>query len=387
MKIGMGDRKIIALLLLQLVVAPALAQPEDTLRPYAEYTFYRDNNYFRLANDAQALALLGTTDTAATIRQIGMGLDADVKISRQALLLRSNVYQVRFDRPELQEQSGGRILAQWNWQLGNDWSGDLSSRRGRVLVSQVDFRSLEANVQDDRETSFNANYRFHPSWLVKGGIGKYSFRRSAASLAVLNHDDRTASLGWAFVTPLDNQIGVGYRYTDGHYTHRPAPGDHFEQSELNMFGVWLPGGHTQIRAEAGYTRREENQLVQRRPTWRLSGNWLLSQITLAGSMQRQIQTSGSVTSSISYINNGGSFGATWPIFAKTTLNASVKAENRDYASIARFDRLRTGTLSLNYQPARSIQLSPVFETGKLNSNNSGAGYQYRALTLNFRASF
>jgi len=51
----------------------------DSVRPYVSYSISQDSNYFRVANDAQAQALLGTSDSAVTSRTGEVGVDADLK--------------------------------------------------------------------------------------------------------------------------------------------------------------------------------------------------------------------------------------------------------------------------------------------------------------------
>ena len=63
----------------------------DSIQPYVSYSISRDSNYFRVASPDQAQALLGTTDTAVTTQNVLVGVDANLKFSRQMVLLRVNL--------------------------------------------------------------------------------------------------------------------------------------------------------------------------------------------------------------------------------------------------------------------------------------------------------
>ena len=65
----------------------AYAHPEDTVRLRLDYTIAHDSNYFRVANDAHALALLGSTDTSVTTYRTGVGIDADLRFARQLVVM------------------------------------------------------------------------------------------------------------------------------------------------------------------------------------------------------------------------------------------------------------------------------------------------------------
>lgn len=383
-----GARKAVVLLPLLAVSFPAMALPEDNLRPYVEYLTFHDSNYFRLANDGQALALLGTTNTAATIRRIGVGLDADLKLSRQALVLRTNLNQTSFDRRELQNQSGGSVLARWNWALGHDLTGELSARKTRDLLSQTDLNSLGANVQETRRTTFDAKYHLHPSFSLNGGIGRYAISYSNPARVVLDRDDKIASLGWLFQSRFGSQFGMEYLRTDGQYPNPAATVNHYEQSELNLQGGWSPGGLSRIRGQAGYTRRKEGQFVLSQPTWRLSADWNAGgKATLSASVQRRVQTSDTVTSSTANVSDSADVNAAWNLTAKTALTASVRELNWKYPSISRTDRLHIGSVGLSYQPDRSVLFGLAYESGQRNSNLDAADFRYRTVTASLRAAF
>lgn len=381
-------RKALFILPLLAVPFPAMALPEDNLRSYVEYLTFHDSNYFRLANDEQARALLGTTDTAVTGRRIGIGVDADWKLSRQTLALRTNLNQTSYDRQELQKQSSGSLLARWNWVLGNNLTGDLSAKKTRELLSQADLNNLSANAQDTQNTTFNARYRIHPSFSLSGGVGRYAVSFSNPARANLDHDDKIASLGWLFQSSMGSQLGMDYRRTDGQYSNRTATDNYFEQTELNLQGGWSPGGLSRISAQAGYTRRTESQFVLDTPTWRMSADWNAGgKVSLSAAVQRQVQTSDTVTTSTASINDRADLSATWALTSKMALTASMWEGSQKYPDISRTDRLKTGSVRLNYQPDRSILFGLTYEAGQRDSSNDVADFRYQSVTASLRAAF
>ena len=364
------------------------ALPDDKVRLHVEYSLAHDSNYYRLANASQAQAQLGTTNMAATIRTLTLALDADLKFSRQNVLLRTNVNQTRFDRHELQEQTGGSFFSDWQWVVGNKLNGDLSYLWSRQLQSQADLTSTtQAGSQDQKNLNFSANYSVHPSWLLLAGAGNSRTEFSLPSQAILNRDENNRNWGVRFVSRAGNQIGVQFRRTDGRYFNRPAPNG-YEQTEQSLQVDWISGGYSRVHAQWGKTRRTENQSVQQTPTWSISADWVHSdKTTLSAFLRREIVSSNSLASTSSIVKRVQGMNVAWQLTAKTSLNASLMAQEQDYADISRTDHIQTGSLGMNYLLTRGIVLGLVYETERRNSNVNTADYQYRKLTANLRSTF
>ena len=360
----------------------------DSIQPYVSYSISRDSNYFRVASPSQAQALLGTTDTAVTTQSILIGVDANLKFSRQMVLLRANLNETRFDRPELQSQTGGLLNADWQWLVGNQLYGNLSYLQSREVQPQTDAVSTQTNNQERTDLNFSANYRLAPIFLVLAGAGTSRAEFSPANREILSREENTRNLGFRFVSHAGNQIGLQYQAIDGRYVNRPAPFDRFEQSEISIQGDWRPGGHTQIHAQLGNTRRTENQFEQKTPSWRIAADWTPSgKLALSAYVQRQVTSSDSLTTASSSVNRVEGLNANWQLSAKTGLNAALTAETRDFSGIARRDDTQTASLGLRYQPTRTLSLGLNYQIGRRDSNQDIADYRYRQVTANIRGSF
>lgn len=364
------------------------ALPGDKVRLILDYSLAHDSNYYRLANASQAQALLGTDNAAVTTRTLGLGLEADLQFSRQNILLRANANQTSFDRPTLQSQNGHNLSADWQWVIGNQWSGNLGYLQARELQSQNDSVSAQASVRDRADLNFSANYRVHPSLNLRAGVRRSRSEFSPSSRAILDLEEDTRDLGFRFVSRAGNQIGLQWQQTDGAYLNRPAPLDGYRQSSISLQGDWRPGGHTLIHADVGDTRRNENQNTQRTPTWRVSVDWTpAGKSALSAFAQRQISSSDSVTSATSSVASTHGLSGNWQLSAKTVLNAAVTAETLDFSGIARRDKTQTATIGLSYQPTLSISLGLNYQIGRRDSNLDSSDYQYRQVSANIRASF
>jgi hypothetical protein len=360
----------------------------DSVRPYVSYSVAHDSNYFRVANDAQAQALLGTGDTAVTSRTGEVGVDADLKFSRQTVALRANLNQTRFNRSELQSQDGYLLSADWQWVIGNKWNGNLRYLQARELEQQTDAVSTQAQTQDRNDLSFSANYQISPNYLLTAGAANNRSEFSPADRESLNRDENTQNLGVRFVTDAGNSIGLQYRRLDGRYVNRPAPTDQFEESEISLLANWRPSGLSQIQAQVGQTRRTENQIEQSTPSWNVTADWTPGgKTTLSVFVRRQITSSDTVTSASSSDTRSQGLTANWQLTGKTVLNAGYTLEKQDYTGITRRDDTQTTDLGLRYQALRSLSFGLNYQNGRRDSNLDSADYRYRLVTVNVLGSF
>ncbi len=364
------------------------ALPDDTVRLQLEYDLAHDSNYYRLANASQAQALLGSNNLAVTTQALNFGVDVDLKFSRQIVLLRTNVNQTRFDRPQLQSQNGYTFNADWQWVVGNQWNGSLGFLKSRQLQTQTDALTAQASVLDRNDLNFSAIYLLNPSFSLNTGARTSSQTYSPSSRAILNLEENTLDLGFRFISRAGNQIGLQLQQIDGRYVNRAAPLDRYRQSDISLQSDWRLGGHTLIHAQVGKTRREDKLSTQSSPSWRFAVDWTPTGATALGAYaSQQITSSDSLTTATSSVSNTQGLNANWQVSAKTVLNAALTAEALDYSGIARSDKTQTATLGLRYQPISAISIGLSYQIGNRDSNVDSANYRYRLVTANIRGSF
>ncbi len=373
-----------------LVAIPCVgwALPGDTVQLILDYNLAHDSNYYRVANASQAQVLLGTENTAVTTRMVSLALEADLKFSRQNVLLRANVNQTTFDRSALQSQNGHNLSADWQWVIGNQWSGNLGYVQTRQLQSQNDSTSTQASVVNRNDLNFSTRYLIHPSFSLQASARKSRSEYSPISRSILDLEENTQDFGFRFISRAGNQIGLQWQHIDGSYLKRPAPNDQYQQSEISLQSDWRLGGHTLVHAQYGKTRREESQTIQQTPTWSVSVDWTpLSKSSLSAFVQRQVTSSDTVTNATNSVTRTQGLNGSWQLGTKIVLNGSITSQTLDYSSIARRDKMQTENLGLSYQPTTYLSLGLNYQIGRRDSNLDSADYQYRLLNVNIRGTF
>lgn len=369
------------------VASGAYAHPEDTVRLKLEYSVSHDSNYFRVANDAQALALLGSTDASVTTYRAGAGVDADLRFGRQLVALRSSFYQVDYDRVILKPSTELSVKADWNWVLGNRLSGSLNYLTKQELQSQADVSTAEQSKQKQTVAGFSASYQAHPSFYLDFGLSDATYAFFPSSRKVLDRTERIHSLGWRMPTSAGNYLGMQYRKTEGDYPNQ-SPARPYEQTELNLNGNWAPTGASRLAWAVGQTRRIDGPNTQRQPTWSLSGNWApTGKTSFNMSWAHSVGSSETATVSTTTVTDNATLGATWLATSKLTLSGTVRSQNVQYDEAARTDQIRGGGFTLGYQVLRSAQATLGYDTEQCNSTVGSADYRNEKWSAGLRAEF
>src|ERR1019366_8273239 len=128
---------ILLAILLQGISLSAIAASGDTFSPYVFASMTHDSNLLRLS--------ASSTNTADFLRQMGIGMNVDWKVSRQQILLTAAINDTRFDRYSMLNYRGRDLQGRWNWQLDNHISGDLGCTDNLTIGSFENQQVLVSN--------------------------------------------------------------------------------------------------------------------------------------------------------------------------------------------------------------------------------------------------
>lgn len=368
------------------IASGAYAHPEDTLRLKLEYNVSHDSNYFRVANEAQAEALLGSTDKSVTTYRTSAGVDADLRFGRQLVALRSTFSQVDFDRVILKPTTELSLKADWNWVVGNKLSGSLNYLVKQELQSQADGSNTQQSKQKQSIAGLSASYQAHPSFYLDLGLSDATYRFSPDTRKVLDRDERSYNLGWRMPTRAGNFIGMRYRRIDGAYPLQ-IPARPFEQTELMLNGNWTPNGVSRYTWSMGQTQRKDGVTSLRQPTWSFTSDWMpTGKLNVTSSFGESVASSETATVATTTVVKNAALSFTWFATSKLTLNGSVRSQEVQYEA-SRTDRIRGGGLSLSYQALRSVQATLGYDTEQRDSTLDSAEYCFDRWSAGLRAAF
>lgn len=380
------------------------AEPLDTFRPYVRADYGYDSNLFRLENDDQARALLGSSDKSETYHTLAAGMDMDWRISRQVLKGRLEVNQNRFDTYKYLDYSGHAGLLQWNWLAGKFTTGDLGVNETKTQASFTYIQNPIQNLLITRQAYAHAGIKLALPWQLNLGFVRTTTGNSASSQQILNYKENKYSTGIQYQTEKGTLLELNSQYSEGKYPNRQivgaAPVDNgYRQYDNGVAATWAPTFKTKLKGELNYTQRRYADVPQRDfsgVTGRLATDWVVTDKTTLGlRVYRDIGVVENNTASYS-VNRGAVLSADWKPTVKLSFKARVIRERQTYAgdpgfvltsAPSRQDNVTTFQLETNYKILRKTKVGLLLQHGVRHSNQALAGYSFNSALVNLRSEF
>ena len=382
----------------------AQTEPLDTFRPYVRADYAYDSNLFRLENDDQARALLGTSDKSATYHTLAAGMDVDWRISRQVLKGRLEVNQTRFDTYKKLDYSGHTGLLQWNWLIGKFATGDLGVNETKTLASFNDIQNSTQSLVTTRQAYAHAGIKLALPWQLNLGLVRTTTSNSANSQQSLNYNENKYTAGIQYQTEKGTLLEFNSQYSEGQYPNRQiigaAPVDNgYRQYDNGVATLWSPGVKTKLKGELNYTQRRYADVPQRDfsgVTGRLATDWMVTEKTTLGLvLYRDIGVVENNTASYS-INRGVTLSAAWRPTVKLSFKARAIRERQTYAGDPGFvltsaptrqDDVTNFQLETSYKVLRKTKLGLLLQHGVRQSNQALAGYRFNSALISLHSEF
>jgi len=300
----------------------------DKFEPYAFARVLYDSNLFRVSGDER-------NEDDDTITHLGGGVEADLKLSRQHLLLDLEVDRTLYrDFNDLDHtRVDGRGI--WAWQVGNLWSGNLGYGYQRKMSSFDEQFIREKDMRTTNTGFLDAGYQIHSDWRLSAGVVyndvSYQDRKR------LDRDATAGVFSIQYRNTRNSHVGMRVKYTDNDLREQDVLGvrvnNDYTETEISGVFYWEGTGKSAFEANAGYTEQSFDQLDDRDykgSTGRLTYYWKATGKTKVDfSIWRETDTkSDEVTTYVS--SKGASIRPTWSVTSKVTIFGDVSYVNDDF---------------------------------------------------------
>ena len=393
------------LVVLGMMSSPARAEDsEDTFTPYVRGLYGYDSNLFRLQNDQEANAVLGTTDTSASFYTLAAGMDVNLRVSRQVIRAHAEYNQTWFNQYKLLDYDGRDAYLKWDWLVGSVATGDVGIAETLTQASYTNVKQPVSNLIRTRQRFFHAAIKLDNPWLVKFGAERVDTDNNASVQQALDATVDSVNAGVQYTSSKGSTVELISRRSDGQYPNRQlvglAPIDNdYLQWDNGVAVAWAPSGKTQVSGRLNYTQRDHAEVPQRDfsgLTGLLALDWMVTgKTTLRASLHRDIGALENDTASYT-LNQGIAFGADWKPTAKLVFNAQLRHDDISYAgdpgfvlstAPAREDRLTTVQAGMQYSVLRNTMLGLVLKRGVRDSSEAFSSYGYNSALINLRSEF
>lgn len=332
-----------------------------------------------------------------------MSASLDQVFGRQRVKASAGLQASRFSQDSSLDNNAPTLNAEWDWQTGERWEGEMGVTHARSLyryyLSEAD-TSLGRNMQTDNQQFFRARLGVVTAWTLEAGWSAYQRSYSADYYRSENQTRRALSAGVRFQPQPDFTARLNLRHTDGQYP------DFNTTLGPDDFGRWDVESLLNIRMSAAsavdlrlaHTNEAHSQpSAQSGPHWTGSARWQwqpTGKLSFSTRVVRDTDTSDQLlgeglTNSESRRTTQLEWGGQWAATDKIQLGLSLQQSWRqlqqdlgDGDPLDGRDRSRTIALQLGYQPLQALALgcNASRETRDV-SGTTGLSYPFRVNTI------
>lgn len=403
------------LTMLGMVASPAWAAdtieqgPGETFMPYVRALYGYDSNLFRLQNDQEAQAVLGTSSTAESYLTLGAGMDANLKLSRQTIQAHAELNQTRFNTYGQLDNDSHDVSLKWAWKIGSRVTGDVGVADTLKQASYTNVKQPVKNQIRTRRGSLNGAIQLAYPWQVQ--FGMESVRTSNDAAAQLPQDATVDALkaGLQYRSDKGSTVAWVSRHSEGRYPNRQLIGvvavdNDYQQWDNGVAAVWKLSEKTSMTGKLNFTQRGYTDVPQRDfsgLTGLLSLGWNATEKTMLNASTYRdidaIESSAIENTTASYaLNQGVAVGADWKPTAKLTFSTRLSHDHIAYAGdpgfvlstqAVREDRLTMAQAGFQYNVRSNTQIGLILRRGVRHSNEALESYRYNSAMINVSSHF
>jgi len=348
----------------------------DRLELFVSEAVIHDDNVFRISSQSDPAAVLGSSSKGDTYRTSSLGFNLDVPVSRQRFQGGLTLNNTNYDRFTVLNFDGYDGRAIWQWQIGNELSGQLGYTEILALSSlaniQSGVQSSTPNPLKSQRTFFNAAYMLTPRWRLRGEVSRLEQSNGIPEFQVndigIDGTDLTAS----YVTPANNQVGLNMRVEEGRFPNgQMVAGSVIDNAYRQRSGAvvadWRLTGHSHVSVRAGWINRDYEQLLQRDfngRTYHVAYDWTpTGKFSLTATALREISAYEQVNTSFVLVK-GIALRPTLRLTEKIGILGNLEYNDREYLGDPRLllgavpptERVRVATVTASYRPFRPVTL-------------------------------
>ena len=397
------NRKKIPLWCLLLLSTTSFAEGIIDVKPYVSTSLNYDDNVFRFSSPDQAKAALGSSKMSDLVKQLDIGVEVNLRLSRQLVSFTSSINDNKYSRFSNLDNTGKAIGLRWDWRIGNDFYGTLNASKTDAIAGFNETKNTIKNIRTIDKQSASINWNLIPAWTLYLNGERDKFSNQAISSIQLDREDNIVETGIRYQSQLGTQLGLSYRMIDTSFPNRIGIvrtlfGAQSNQEEVALNAAWLPAPKTRISTRLSHVKlvRKDSQLSDFNG---FNQHWGLdyaatSKVTFNLVAYQDLSPIDDVVST--YVKTTGvEINPSWNITSKVVLRGNLSyAENAYIGSAAisnnNIERLDSSTqagLSLIYTPTLKSLIELQYTGEKRTSNIADAGYQFNNFNVLFRYGF
>ena len=398
----LGLRLRTAVSLLCLMSSQAYAEGMVELQPYVRAGVLYDDNLFRFASKTEAEAA-GFSSQSDRVNTLDAGAQLNLRISRQLVRVNAGINDNKYNRYDFLDNTGKSYGITWDWRLGNDVYGDLSTSHSQSIAGFNDNDIIVRNLRTFKRQRASINWNVLSTWTLYS-IAEYSdFENEEAIFQPLDREDDSYEVGTRFQTTSGTKVCLFYRYLKSDFINRVGTtalifGRKNEQDQYGLNLAWLPTLKTRFTGQISTIRFTRENALQNNfnglnQRWNL--DYALSGKTSLGLTAYRELTSVDDLLSTYVLFKGAGANANWNATSKLNINASYGVGKREFLGgssvfsvpVEREDNTKRFGLNMAYAPTEHASLQLRYVNEDRVSNINSFAYQFQSINLIGQYSF
>ena len=373
---------------LMVVFSPLSNAADENFDVYVFANTTYDDNVFRIANSAEALAQNGTTTQDDIEITYGVGANIKIPVSRQQFNFDAELRRTNFDRFSQLNNNNGRFDGEWQWALASRASGTLGYKYERRLTDFFEFQSAIRDTEVDQNFYGRANIPVHRRWTLV--VGAESQDVSFSERQFLDRDTATISGEVLFETRAKTFVGVRVRESATEFDDNFVASNDFDESEYGIVVRWDASGHSRFSGSLSRTDRDPDNPASgdfSGGTWDLDYRRFISGKTYVDfSVFRETTLLNEVAGLV--VSKGAEVIPLWNISPKLSFRGQLRYEQRDFEAAVlnsgRSDDLLTIAARFNYRLNRAFSLNLGVSNRSRSSNIDNTEFDQTELSVGLR---
>jgi hypothetical protein len=365
----------------------------------------RDSNLYRLPDGIDAATL--SPDSTATrddiVSRTSASADGGWQVGRQAVSLDVNVDANRYADNDVLDNTSGNGRVDWDWQLAQDWSGQLGGSYGRALSGFVNSRFLGRDVLETSDYHGALRYQLTPHWSLSGHGRVASGSHDTETRKQDDFETAATAFAMSYLTGRGDEMGLEYRRTATSFPEE-TPGSFLFASRryidrtANFNLQYAFTIKTSLQGSAGYVWRHYPEGVIgdfAGPTWNAALHWeprAKTRVTIA--QWRELKAYLDAESS-HFESRGTRLTVAWLPTPRQSFAFEVSDEHHDYEGFdpgalsepARRDALRSAKGSFTWQPLQRLALELAYGLERRDSSRPLFEFDDRVASATLRLIF
>ena len=398
----LGLRLRTAVSLLCLMSSQAYAEGMVELQPYVRAGVLYDDNLFRFASKTEAEAA-GFSSQSDRVNTLDAGAQLNLRISRQLVRVNAGINDNKYNRYDFLDNTGKSYGITWDWRLGNDVYGDLSTSHSQSIAGFNDNDIIVRNLRTFKRQRASINWNVLSTWTLYS-IAEYSdFENEEAIFQPLDREDDSYEVGTRFQTTSGTKVCLFYRYLKSDFINRVGTtalifGRKNEQDQYGLNLAWLPTLKTRFTGQISTIRFTRENALQNNfnglnQRWNL--DYALSGKTSLGLTAYRELTSVDDLLSTYVLFKGAGANANSNATSKLNINASYGVGKREFLGgssvfsvpVEREDNTKRFGLNMAYAPTEHASLQLRYVNEDRVSNINSFAYQFQSINLIGQYSF